>query len=592
MHGVCAVSGGFAGCACEDGYTGVLCESCATGYQDNDGDSICQPGCALAGLDCGAHGSCTDTSGTAVCACAEGYTGADCRSCAAGFQDHDGDGTCMPDCSTAALDCSGHGGCDDSSGTSVCACTQGYAGPTCSACADGYQDHDGNGSCTPACDAIACDEHQLCDDSTGTARCECAPGFGAPEDGGAGCEFQGIVQDPTFTSDPPVWTVSADAGWVDPGAPGLGEPGSANLAPDAACSHDRIEQEMEVPPLSASGPLRLSWSATGDCPSAGDPAMAFDDVWIAPDPSCPNPGEVSNGDFEGTSGWVLSSASIQPNIGANGSHGLVLEPPASCDQAVATGSLSIPTTGANALQLRYGGLAGNEADISLADWKLAHLVARGGGVMETVTLCLPTVFKGAAPRLELKVPVMPGICNSIPRRFYFDDLALVNDPTCSADDNVVNGSFERTDPALGWYLSLPPVSGSSVGVLETTTSEAKVGARSLHMKLLTPCAHATASTVITVATPQNGAGPAVKYWYRMQGTQSPLKPIIGSLTFAKVPFTTTWTARTECLAPSMAGMPLEFGFDAMVGGGCALSISEEVFIDDIQSTTDASCPAQ
>lgn len=47
--------------------------------------------------------------------------------CAAGMQDHDGDGICLPSCGSALLDCDVHEGCDDSSGTAQCVCEDGYA---------------------------------------------------------------------------------------------------------------------------------------------------------------------------------------------------------------------------------------------------------------------------------------------------------------------------------------------------------------------------------------------------------------------------------------------------------------------------------
>jgi len=126
---------------------------CPDGEQDNDHDGSCQPACAPE--SCSGNGTCDDTSGAATCTCefrfsgptcadcAEGYAGPDCLGCAAGYQDKDDDGTCLPECSD--LTCSGHGACDDSSGTATCTChpdvvgddcatpcQSGMAGPSCS----------------------------------------------------------------------------------------------------------------------------------------------------------------------------------------------------------------------------------------------------------------------------------------------------------------------------------------------------------------------------------------------------------------------------------------------------------------------------
>src|SRR5690606_2251758 len=98
------------------------------GYQDNDANGTCAPDCMTAGLACG-HGACSDLSGTAQCVCDIGYIsliGA-CDSCDTGYQDNDLDGTCVPDCTTANLACA-YGECSDTTGTALCLCDLGYTG--------------------------------------------------------------------------------------------------------------------------------------------------------------------------------------------------------------------------------------------------------------------------------------------------------------------------------------------------------------------------------------------------------------------------------------------------------------------------------
>ena len=178
-HGTCTnLPSGYT-CSCAAGYAGTNCDYCDSAYQDNDGDGICTPNCSSLVLDCGTYGTCDDSSGTAVCACANGYAGASCSECAAGYQDNDNNGTCSNDCATSGLSCAANSACDDSTGTAVCLCTAGYSGATCSACASGYQDNDNNGSCTPNCASasLACGANGDCDDSTGNAFCDCDAGY-------------------------------------------------------------------------------------------------------------------------------------------------------------------------------------------------------------------------------------------------------------------------------------------------------------------------------------------------------------------------------------------------------------------------------
>lgn len=175
-HGACDDSAGVAACICEAGYIGESCGSCAPGYQDLTGEGLCRPTCAVAGLDCGT-GQCDDRSGIAACVCSAEYVGSSCQECAAGFQDHDGDGVCRPACNGGTLSCL-HGSCDDSSGTAVCVCEEGYVGSSCGQCAPGYQDRDLDGICLPSCSAVSLGcVHGICDDATGTAICACEEGY-------------------------------------------------------------------------------------------------------------------------------------------------------------------------------------------------------------------------------------------------------------------------------------------------------------------------------------------------------------------------------------------------------------------------------
>jgi len=108
------------------------------------GGSSSSTGVCEAG-SCSGNGSCDDSSGSIVCTCDTGYTGASCASCASGYHD-DGNGMCISDSGCQTGSCSKHGSCDDSGGSIVCSCDTGYSGDSCDACATGYHDN-GNGYC-------------------------------------------------------------------------------------------------------------------------------------------------------------------------------------------------------------------------------------------------------------------------------------------------------------------------------------------------------------------------------------------------------------------------------------------------------------
>ncbi|MGI5860885.1 MAG: clostripain-related cysteine peptidase [Myxococcales bacterium] len=204
-RGTCNDATGVVVCACEQAYTGANCAACAAGFQDKDADGTCLPDCESANLECGANSQCDDASGTAACMCLEGYTGEGCAACAEGYQDNDSNGTCLANCGTAGIGCAGHAHCDDASGTAACVCDEGYTGQDCASCANGYEP-DGTGGCEPApdCSAVDCG-HGACDDSSGVPVCDCDTGYtgancsdcdsGFMPDGNGGCDGTGATCD-------------------------------------------------------------------------------------------------------------------------------------------------------------------------------------------------------------------------------------------------------------------------------------------------------------------------------------------------------------------------------------------------------------
>jgi formylglycine-generating enzyme required for sulfatase activity len=218
-NGSCDDSTGVVICTCDAGYAGDHCGSCDTGYQDNDGDGACLPDCAGSGLDCGLFGDCDDATGTAACVCDQGYAGTSCQTCAAGYQDNDDDDICLPDCSAPEAACNPHEYCDDSSGTALCFCLEGYTGPTCDTCDAGYQDNDGNGDCLPDCSNNDCSGHGTCDDASGVAGCTCDEHFFGPRCSAEfvliqGGQFEMGCSTSSWSNERPVHTVNVPSFYI------------------------------------------------------------------------------------------------------------------------------------------------------------------------------------------------------------------------------------------------------------------------------------------------------------------------------------------------------------------------------------------
>ena len=114
-HGHCDYLTGR--CVCDAGFDGDDCSHGAAARRKCPND-------------CSGHGYCSDETdgwGRNLCRCAVDYTGADCSTWVTLRGNHDALLTSGPECPN---ECSGHGGCNATSGE--CACEPGYGGDDCS----------------------------------------------------------------------------------------------------------------------------------------------------------------------------------------------------------------------------------------------------------------------------------------------------------------------------------------------------------------------------------------------------------------------------------------------------------------------------
>jgi hypothetical protein len=91
------------------------------------------------------------------------------------------------------------------------------------------------------------------------------------------------------------------------------------------------------------------------------------------------------------------------------------------------------------------------------------------------------------------------------------------------------------------------------------------------------------------------AGPALKFWYKTSAITNAGLSVTMSAPSAVValPAATDWTQARACLQPNLAGRPdvLTFGV-AGSGGDCTTAFPPETLaIDDVELTTDSTCPA-
>lgn len=645
-HGTCVDTTGQTACTCATGFTGSSCSTCAAGFQDNDGNGSCAPACTTS--TCSGHGTCADSSGTATCSCAMGHGGATCSTCAASFQDNDGNGSCLPACSTST--CNGHGTCADSTGSATCSCATGYTGASCATCTSGFQDNDGNGSCLSSCATTTCASNAFCRDDVGAASCVCHTGYSALADGGAGCLWSGGLRDPALI-DSPAGQWQVDGGWQ-------WNPNDGGVLRFTMCASQGsfVQRNVVMPPASTE-PLAMLMSFQGgasgnqgisakvgqsvvmtdllqafgqtrafclgegamtDGPttvevrtSSIEPGICFDQtvmldqVELVPARTlCPAIGTVTNGDFEGAGGWLLSTGASVVAGAVDSSRGLRLSMATECDQVSGVTTFSAPlasTLPNGALRFKVRGTSGSVLDVASGpSLSTTARLARLPVVTSVVshTLCLPSALLGNVATVLFSLRHVGGAAScGAPelRTVELDDVQLVSDPACTGGE-VLNPGFESANDGAPWSsgVSVPAFASARVVI---DSFQARSG-WAFFRATTGPCYGSSTEQLIKVpAVSASGAGPAVRFFYRRSGSAGTANArfSIGSFFWAtdqSLPTALNWTRAVVCLPSSRAGLPVSMVFSQYGGPGTCGSAAtvERLDVDDVEVTTDSSCP--
>jgi hypothetical protein len=327
--------------------------------------------------------------------------------------------------------------------------------------------------------------------------------------------------------------------------------------------------------------------------------------------TCPPLGTIPNGDFEGgDTGWQLqdfdATAEIKAGLGDGGSAGLHITSPTLCAQGAASSAISIPTAAMvpnAALRIWSKGTAGATAILSVGLTQttfMTELVGQDVGV--TRDLCLPRWALGTVQPILLTFAQRSGICAPAPLDFVFDDLAFVSDPSCAANADVFDPGFELSLPgstmAPFWSPSTTqaPTPTSSVVEIKADPTFAHSGTAAAFVAVSQTCGDAGLSGGVTVPQPKDGAGPALRFWYKTSALTSGIPTVEmmalpQPLTLAASP---QWKQTTACLDPRLAGWPDALHFDLDTSpGDCGLAFGPDTLaIDDVELTTDASCAAR
>jgi hypothetical protein len=339
------------------------------------------------------------------------------------------------------------------------------------------------------------------------------------------------------------------------------------------------------------------------CPAGASGLLDIDHLEIKPANAneCAAPASVLNGNAENSEGWVFvatgtngtaASSSILPNVGEGNSKGVRLSFSNRCSSAFATTAVSVPTAAempSPAISFFTQGFPSGVTAISM--------VASMGGVTflndgpnqlpATQRLCIPAFMRGTAQLFSAQLSSFGGCAEIINASATYDSIALVNDPSCGTSDSVANGGFESP-------LKLPDVSPPVAGAKVTTSSDpgkAHSGSAALQLSVSLSCATPTHKVNFVVPSSAGSAGPALKFFYKGSAGSASFRAVLGRVQFAPV-INGSYQQGIMCLNPRLAGRIQAIQFSMTSTGACGVGFAEEFsFVDDIETTTDASCPA-
>jgi hypothetical protein len=344
---------------------------------------------------------------------------------------------------------------------------------------------------------------------------------------------------------------------------------------------------------------------------AFDP-IQVDDVSIepasvqSPVTSCPTLGTVANGEFTAATGWTYTATSGTPAVGTtiNTTTGIATVSGTACSGTTLAGTVSIPSTATApnaALAVKYslsgtGSATAVRLSISLQGQNIATLPLRA--TAGTVDVCIPRWARGGVANLSLNFASKGGGTCTDTFNGTVDSVLVTTDTVC-ADNALYDGGFESATIADNgtWFLSSAGTYNPAPAIT-TNTLLAHGGSKYATMAMEYPCSGSTISQFGTVPAPitkGTTAGPALRYWWYLPSvTKATFQSCIGGSNCTTLAVNTKWTQAVTCLNPNLAGHPLEVRFIGNGGGGvCATAFtSESAWFDDVELTTDTSCPAQ
>lgn len=616
---LCGADGTFGACAC-GGEGGASSGGTSTGGSGSptggrpeaggagDGGAPLIGGNSGAGAP-GSGGSLAGGQGGAPGTGGASEGGSGPEDCAWGYQDHDDDGVCLPDCTSSALSCPAHAACTDATGTAVCACVSGYVGTAASCVWDvtpadpSFQDEPpgswattGGAELRPSATAliangiVSLDQTAICESAGSISQEITIPRFEDAEPMQLELTMRGTCVDEMGTCIVAPISVLFNGGTMSFTA-------SNTYTTATRCLGERA--------FGATGPMIVRHGATRRAcgPDVLSYLLEVDHVQLKPSATCPAPATIGNADFEGDTNWAATTSSIGSSgyaegAGVGGSRAWRLETVAgSCQSPAVAGTASWPAADGAALGVSLTGTSGEPLSFGeAAGVRWAEYIGSGGALARQ-SVCIPEYAKGMVSKFEGRTVNHNGICGAgEARQFDLDAMAFVSTSDCPADTSLIDPGFELSTSRLRYWLLSANENGYPGTATSTIVADAEVarsGTRALSLTVSQLCTSARAEAALTVPAPTADAGPAVRFHYSRTGASGTVFVRIDDRT-AILPEASTFTEQVICLDPAAAGQGVSLELQADAGGGaCATTIPElRATFDDFEVTTAATCQAQ
>lgn len=337
---------------------------------------------------------------------------------------------------------------------------------------------------------------------------------------------------------------------------------------------------------------------------------------VAAPGECPAAGTLINGDFETDDVWTFNAVqsatgAIVAGAGESASRGATLTTANKCSEVTMTGQVAFPSTILHpAIDVHFSGTFGGRLVMQVAGQNLATL---NGAAAAHKRICLPEWTRGITTSIGffLQRASDNGCATARNQTFTVDNLTITDDPSCTGSD-LTDSGFElfstANGPEIGWGLTngfVNDIEGSQALITNIGQRTGNSALRLIGSHECVGVGDGGADFTINVPASEGTAGPAIKFFANVgNGNLKTISRIAiqPGPTFQNpglkldLPEVGVYQPAVFCLPPSTSGRRMTFRFSTgdVDGGGCGPTEypDEVALIDDVEVTTDASCPAQ